>query len=477
MDASRGLAGDPGFPSAGAEYGYSEYDAEYGASGEYAGYAPYSGGPAPYAQNAPQYVPPLTSKTPATPPGGPRFRQAAPSYVGGALGVEYPAPDEAPAGPAPLAHAQISSSPIRTGDYVPGGPVETEWARQSELPRASSAEPRPYYWELAARVPQAALAARLARWAMTALFIVTALFSFAYAGVSAYVASNLVYAPQVAPTSTPAAYHLAYQRVTFTSRGKDRVGLQGWFIPGVGANGALTDARTIIVVHGLRANRTDPGMGLLDLSAALAKRGFAVLAFDMRGSGESQPEPLSLGYYEQNDVLGAVDFLRTGSMPYPKLGRPKVIGGWGESMGAATLLLAAAQEPAIRAVVADSAYADALPLVEREIPKRSGLPSWFTPGVLRATQIMYAIDYSAVRPVDVIAKIAPRPILLIQGADDTYVPPSDMAALAEAASKGSGAQIETWLVPGAKHVQAFHVAGKAYVDKVAAFFTTNLPTR
>jgi uncharacterized protein len=476
MDGSHGPSGNPGFPSAGAEYGRGEYAAAYGASGEYSGYAPYTGSPAPFEQNAPQYVPPLTAKTPASPPGGPSWRQAAPSYVGRALGEGYPAQGGAPGGPAPLAHAQISSSPIRTGEYVPGGQGELEWARQPETPRASSAGPNPYYWELAARIPQAALVARLARWAVTALFIVAALFSFAYAGVSAYVASSLVYAPQVAPTSTPAAYHLAYKSVTFTSRGKDKVALQGWFIPGVGANGTLSDARTIIVVHGLRANRTDPGMGLLDLSAALAKRGFAVLAFDMRGSGESQAEPLSLGYYEQNDVLGAVDFLRTGQLPYPKLGRPKAIGGWGESMGAATLLLAAAQEPAIRAVVADSAYSDALPLLEREIPKRSGLPPWFTPGVLRAAQIMYAINYSAIRPVDVIAKIAPRPILLVQGADDTSVPPSDMAALAEAASKGSGAQVETWLVPGATHAQAFHVAGKAYVDKVTAFFTTNLPT-
>lgn len=474
MDASRGSSGEPGYPDAGM--GYGEHNAEYGASGEYVGYAPYSAGPAPYAQNAPEYVPPLTAKTPASPPGGPGWRQAAPSYVGGARGEGYPAPGETPGGPAPLAHAQISSSPIRTGEYVPGGTGEPEWARLSEPARSSSSGPNPYYWELAARVPQAALVARLARWAMTAVFIVAALFSFTYAGISAYAASSLVYAPQVAPTSSPAAYHLAYKSVTFTSRGKDRVALRGWFIPGVGANGVLSDARTIIVVHGVRANRTDPGMGLLDLSVALAKRGFAVLAFDMRGSGESQGAPLSLGYYEQNDVLGAVDFLRTGPEPYPKLGRPKVIGGWGESMGAAALLMAASQEPAIRAVVADSSFADALPLLEREIPKRSGLPPWFTPGILRAAQIMYAINYSAIRPVDVVAKIAPRPILLIQGADDTYVPPSDMAALAEAASKSSGAQVETWLVPGAKHVQAYHVAGKAYVDKVAAFFTTNLPT-
>jgi len=309
---------------------------------------------------------------------------------------------------------------------------------------------------------------------MTLALLCVSVFSFAYAGVSVYAASNLVYAPQVVATSTPADYKLAYQNISFVSR-TDHVELQGWFIPGVTSKGALTDTRTIIVVHGTRENRADPGMGLLPLSAALAKHGFAVLAFDMRGSGLSQAAPLSLGYYEQRDVLGAVDFLLNGAMPYPKLGRPKVIGGWGVSMGAATLLLAAAQEPAIHAVVADSAYTDALPLLEREIPKRSGLPSWFTPGVLRAAQTLYAIDFTAVHPVDVVAKIAPRPILFIQGAADTYVPTSDMTALAQAAQQGSGAQVSTWLVPKAAHAQAYHVAGQAYVDKVVAFFTANLP--
>ncbi len=43
-------------------------------------------------------------------------------------------------------------------------------------------------------------------------------------------------------------------------------------------------------------------------------------------------------------------------------------------MGAATLLMAAAQSPAIRAVVSDSAYADIIPILEREVPKRGHLP-------------------------------------------------------------------------------------------------------
>jgi uncharacterized protein len=66
---------------------------------------------------------------------------------------------------------------------------------------------------------------------------------------------------------------------------------------------------------------------LLDFSAALARAGFAVRAYDTRGTGASDPAPDSLGSFERRDVLGAVDFLRSGPMPYPALGRPRVIGG------------------------------------------------------------------------------------------------------------------------------------------------------
>ena len=483
MGASGGLSNgfDLREPDAEGEYagGYGDLDVPFGASGEYSGYSPYSGSPQPYAQNAPEYVPPLTAKTPAAPPSSTGWNQPAPSYdpaadAYGSHGAGYVPPSDLSRGPASLAHAEISSSVVHAGEYVPGGSGQPLGVSAPEPLYSSEAGRAPYYWDQVERPRPVSLVARGARWAMTLALLCVSVFSFAYAGVSVYAASNLVYAPQVVATSTPADYKLAYQNISFVSR-TDHVELQGWFIPGVTSKGALTDTRTIIVVHGTRENRADPGMGLLPLSAALAKHGFAVLAFDMRGSGLSQAAPLSLGYYEQRDVLGAVDFLLNGAMPYPKLGRPKVIGGWGVSMGAATLLLAAAQEPAIHAVVADSAYTDALPLLEREIPKRSGLPSWFTPGVLRAAQTLYAIDFTAVHPVDVVAKIAPRPILFIQGAADTYVPTSDMTALAQAAQQGSGAQVSTWLVPKAAHAQAYHVAGQAYVDKVVAFFTANLP--
>ena len=315
---------------------------------------------------------------------------------------------------------------------------------------------------------------RLLRRIVAALLIVSGLVTFVYSGVSIYVATGVANQaqPPLAITQTPANLGLAYREVTFPSR-LDSLTLRGWFIPGVLPNGSLTAQRVIVVVHGAQQNRTDPAAGLLDLSADFAHSGFAVLAFDMRGHGQSQPAPFSLGYFEQRDVLGAVDFLRSGPLPYPDLGRPRVIGGWGVSMGAISLLLAAGQEPAIKAIVADSAYPDIAPILEREIPK-AGAPAPFTPGGLLSAWVLYGINFYDVRPIDVVAHIAPRPIFFIQGGADTFNPPSNLGVLTAAAQAAPNASVQSWLVPGAAHAQAFHVAGSDYVNRVVSFFTSAL---
>lgn len=291
----------------------------------------------------------------------------------------------------------------------------------------------------------------------------------AYLAIELVTARVLTHAPAVPVAGHPSDRGLVFREVIFPSRW-DRVALRGWFVPGVGEDGALTVRRTLIVVHGTRQNRSDPAVGLLELTEHLVRRGFAVLAFDMRGMGESPGAPLSLGHHEQRDVLGAVDFLRSGPLPFPELGRPSVVGGLGVSMGAATLLLAAAREPAIAAVVADSAYAEVVSLLRREIPRASHLPRFLTTGALLGARLLYGIDFWAVRPLEAVATIAPRPLLLIHGGADSYVPVAHHAALVAAGA----ANLEGWVVPGADHAQAFHVAGDAYVERVASFFTQAL---
>jgi uncharacterized protein len=318
----------------------------------------------------------------------------------------------------------------------------------------------------------------LLRRAVAVLMAVAGLLTLGYVAISSYIAEQLVYATPIPIVRTPASLGLRFASVTVPSR-DDHLNLKGWFIPGVLPGGRLTVDRMIIVVHGLRTNRESPGDHMLELTAALAHNGLGVLSFDMRGMGESPPAPLSMGDLEQRDVLGAVDFLRTGSLPFTELGRPHIIGGLGISMGAATLLLAAAREPAIRAVVSDSAYADAAPLLEREIPKQTlavvgRIPGVFAPSALVMARILYGIDLFGARPVDTIARIAPRPLLLIHGTADDYVPISNFEQLDAAASGTAGAHVTTWVVPNARHAQAFKTTGSVYVDRVVAFFAASL---
>ena len=142
-----------------------------------------------------------------------------------------------------------------------------------------------------------------------------------------------------------------------------------------------------------------------------------------------------------------------------------------------------AQEPAIQSIVSDSAFADVLPRLERDvhaadIPVVGHMPTMFTPGGLIAAQVLYGVDYYHTKPVDVIASIAPRPIFLIQGSADNSThrdtPPTNVFILAAAAVSAPDANVQIWFVPGATHAQSYHVEGQAYVDRIVAFYTATL---
>lgn len=316
------------------------------------------------------------------------------------------------------------------------------------------------------------------RRAVAGLLVLSGVLTVGYVGISSYIAEQLVYETPKPILRTPASLGLRFASVTVPSR-EDHINLKAWLIPGVLPDGRLTVDRVIIAVHGTRTNRESPGDHLLELTAALARHGLGVLSFDMRGMGESPAAPLSMGNLEQRDVLGAVDFLRHGTPPFPELGRPRIIGGLGISMGAATMLLAASKEPAVAAVVSDSAYAEVVPILEREIAKRSVAPIGRIPGVLAPSslvmaRLLYGVDFFAARPVATIARIAPRPLLLIHGTADDYVPITNFRALNAAATSAPNARVTTWIVPNAHHAQAFKMTGIEYVTHVVAFFDAAL---
>jgi len=214
---------------------------------------------------------------------------------------------------------------------------------------------------------------------------------------------------------------------------------------------------------------------MLTIASDFVHHGFAVLTFDLRAVNKSKHAPESLGYYEQRDVLGAVDFLQSGTLPYPQLGHPQAIVGWGISMGAATLLLAAAQEPAIQAVVSDCAYGDVTSLLKMALPHQVKVPSLFALGIFEASQAIYGVNLAAVRPVDVVKNLAPRPVFFIHGDNDQVVPPAQMDLLAQAARSTPGAHVQTWMVTGGVgHAQSFLKMGDVYINRVVNFYTAVL---
>src|SRR5438445_11885995 len=117
------------------------------------------------------------------------------------------------------------------------------------------------------------------------LMILAGLLTLGYVGISSYIAEQLVYEAPKAIVKTPASQSLRFANVSFPSR-NDGIGLKGWLIPGVLPDGRLTVDRVIVVVHGTRTNRESPGDHLLELTGELARHGFGVLSFDMRGMGD-----------------------------------------------------------------------------------------------------------------------------------------------------------------------------------------------
>jgi pimeloyl-ACP methyl ester carboxylesterase len=294
-------------------------------------------------------------------------------------------------------------------------------------------------------------------WHLLALgIIVVAVAALLYLAASAYITDQATHAVRTPIVGTPSDLGLQYEAVTFESDA-DHIPLRGWYLPSRGE-------RAIIIVHGIDQNRWNTWERAPQKAQLFVEHGFDVLVFDLRGHGQSGGDRLEFGWLERNDVRGAVAFMEGRGIA------PGRIGLQAHSYGAATGLLTAAVDADIAAVVADSAFADIRPLLDHELRLR-GYPPIFAPGIALAGTYLYGVDLDQIAPIAQVAKIAPRPILLIHGSEDARIPVDNSRQLLAAAHNDAD---ELWIVPGAAHVQAFVVEPELYAQKVLTFFDANL---
>lgn len=269
------------------------------------------------------------------------------------------------------------------------------------------------------------------------VLIIVATLCAGVVAVAFYFAKQVI-APRRLPLwAKPDDVGMAYEDVQFPARG-DGTRLSGWFIPAPAGRG---NGATLVMVHGWPWNRLGQvaegisanlmgtmAVDLLRLAHALHAAGFNLLMYDARNHGESAAVgPVTFGYEESRDLLGAVDYLQSRSDV-----RPEKIGAIGFSMGGNTVLYSLPHTEAIQAAVVIQptsigqfaprfahnllgvlGYA-VVPLAEWLIELKGGLP------------------FRAIDPVYVAPSAGKTPILYIQGQGDPWGSAENVAQMAQA---------------------------------------------
>ncbi|MBL0387266.1 alpha/beta hydrolase [Tumebacillus sp. ITR2] len=276
-------------------------------------------------------------------------------------------------------------------------------------------------------------------------------------GFTGYVCYSLTHPAKRPVTINPEMLEMAYQDVTFASA--DGTKLSGWFLP-AGGNDKL-----VIMSHGYTGNRVGDKPAL-PTAKALVEHGISVLMFDFRNSGMSDGSKTTVGAEEKNDLLSALKFAE--SQGYGGKG----IGFMGYSMGAATSLVAAADAPEVKAVIADSPFADLTDYLHENLPYWSHLPNFpFTALMMWEIPLVTGHETSEVSPVGSAEKLRDRPILFIHGKRDKAIDVSNSEKIIKAIH---GSKTELWSIAPADHVQTFEFEPVEYLDKVVGFFERNL---
>lgn len=245
---------------------------------------------------------------------------------------------------------------------------------------------------------------------------------------------------------------VSYVSVSWTS--PDGTTLRGWFVP------AGESDRAAIVCHGVM----DTTSGMVGLILALHQARYNVLAFDMRGHGISDGWTVTYGARESADIIAAVDYLKSN---HSAAARHVVGVGW--SMGAASLILAAADDLRIEALHVDAPYSSTVDMA-RQIRSNIGGPLgwWAQHAGLAIGCLESGVNLFKLSVTQSAARISPRPIMIVHGTEDRVIP-FEQGRKVFAASNEPKFFEE---VKGAGHCESIVYQGNVYTERMITFLNS-----
>jgi pimeloyl-ACP methyl ester carboxylesterase len=245
----------------------------------------------------------------------------------------------------------------------------------------------------------------------------------------------------------------------------DGIHIAGWYIPA--ATGIGPDGPTVVLVHGFKASKT----GILKYGIGLHDD-FNLVVFDMRGIGRSTGDQTTGGVLEQQDLRAVIDWLE-------RTKDPSHVGVLGNSLGAATALAEARDDPRVEALALDSMHTRIRYQIEARV-QHGGYPSYVgtTWAIIVGIGLRTGVDIESIDAVETIGDVGDRPILFIHGtADNEDLPERTQAFYDDLVADGRDVTLE-WCEGSGHNAPAgmpAEVCAADFAAWTADFFARALP--
>ena len=172
----------------------------------------------------------------------------------------------------------------------------------------------------------------------------------------------------------------------------------------------------VIYLHGNSSSRCE---AYSEVKYLLPKN-ICLFSFDFSGCGKSEGEYISLGHYEKEDVNCVIEYLI-------KSKKVSKIGLWGRSMGAATAIMFASENPKlISAMILDSSFYSLNVLIHELVSSRINIPEFIYEKILRnikkTVKEKAGFDLDEIEPY-LYAKKCNVPAFFCHGKNDNFVFP------------------------------------------------------
>lgn len=166
----------------------------------------------------------------------------------------------------------------------------------------------------------------------------------------------------------------------------------------------------IVMAHG----HTYTHHGCLKYARMMYKHGYNVITFDQRFHGASKGKNSTLGFYEKFDLYDIISHV------YKEFGEDIYLGTYGESMGAATILLEQEEDNRVKFCISDCSFYSLDRLIKEKV-KSYHLPKFFFFFSDLFVKMITGVRMKEVSPAKAIQD-SNTPILFVHGEQDKYIP-------------------------------------------------------